>query len=949
MNYPPEMQHNGYQQIMNSTHFSTQFIGEISRTTAGFLSPEELDKLFSLLENEASIHYFSQSSEVNLLRILNALYDKVSFLQDCIKYPRYASILVSVAFNSNFLTDVIVRNPEYLYWIINTETLKNIPDEKGYRKLVRDSLLKYRTFQARTNTLRLLRSREVLRIGICDILHESTLQYTTSKLSELARVINSELFELCLQEILDKYQIKRFSRQYCIVALGKLGGNELNYSSDVDLILFFEKNTHISSAGREYYEILTEAIQLFIQTSCDMTSRGYIYRVDFRLRPDGRNSPLCRTLKDYLRYYETRGEDWERQMLIKAGFIGGSRKLFDRFTGYLSHYIYPSSFLNSPLSQIASMKNAIETRSGSESNVKLFAGGIRDIEFSVQALQLLNGGRIASLRTGSTLEAIRELKDTRLLSEDEAIMFEDAYIFYRRIEHYMQLMNDTQTHLIPEDEEMLGKLSSFLGFKNAAAFRKKLDSYRKQVRNIFTSIVGTGKAVENKAVTEIVTFREVKRAADNYKYLQTGQGLLEQKNFDKHTMDTFARIEPELLDFLQTAWNPDLVLENFSRIVKSYPFPSIWFSEFSDTKFFRAFLSICQGSQKAVDLMLLERSLGDLLLTRQVLMPDIPDYDIPVVSMIFGLCVRYSLGLIGPAELSDNLSRFIEYKIRQKAEEMSFDFNYFIIGLGSLGSGEMTFNSDADLVIVAEDVNSYPFIQMLFQDFVNEIISLIKPFEIDFRLRPEGRNSQLVWDIKNYFGYLEKRAQIWEFQAMTRMRFICGNSILFGDFLSKVKEHAGQLEKTRLKDDIADMRRKIDKQNAAIPQNNFPNFFNIKKSRGGLIESEFIAQYLMLMNKDLYSSALGSDTGGILSAAADYYSMPELSGTLSGIYTFFRGLTITNQILFNSGQNSLPLDNFRRYLLARAAGFSDQRELEDKLKQNIRKNRQYFEKIILES
>lgn len=932
--------------------FSNKFTTELRQATAGFIGSDDFERITELFEQEASRYYFVPSCEVNLQRILFALYDKVSFLLDCLKYPHYISTIVAAAFNSNYLTDVIVRNPEYLYWIVSSEVYTKPLGEKGYKKLVRETIEKFRTFPVRVNYLRLLKGRELLRIGIRDILGYSTLTETTGELSHLANAINSEMFELCLNETFEKYGIKRpSSKRYCLVSLGKLGGCELNYSSDADFILFFDENrTHgsgskIAGIKKEYYELLSEAAKLFTQTSGAMTPRGYIYRVDFRLRPDGRNSPLCRTLKDYLRYYETRGEDWERQMLIKAGFTGGSRKLFDQFYGYLQHYVYPSSFLNSPLSQIAYMKTNIEKRLGTEENVKLFAGGIRDIEFSVQALQLLNGGRLPSVRSGNTLYAIDALNKEELLSDDEAIVFREAYTLYRRIEHYMQLMNDIQTHVIPEDKATNERLARYLGFTDAAKFRKKLSSYRSQVRRIFISIVGEPKA-EKVPINEVVQFQDVKRALDNYRYLETGQGLFEQKNFDKKTADAFRAIEPGLVDFLKVSFNPDAVLENFSKIIKAYPFPSIWFSELSDHRLLLAVLTICQSAQKSVDLMMTNRSLGDLLLTRRALEGIETDENLHISAALFILSVRYTLGLIDQQSLSGSLSGFLKARVAQIAQRISFKDNYFIIGLGSFGSREMTFTSDVDLVIIAENVNDHPDIQSVFQKFVNEVQSELRPFEIDFRLRPEGRNSQLVWDIESYCEYIDKRAMNWEFQSLTRLQMVSGSEELFGRFIQRVTKRLARIDNAALKADMTDMRKKIERQVSSSPQSNFAGFFNIKKGRGGLIEAEFIAQYLMIRHSELYPVLIGTDTPGILRHAEKCFSEYGGFEQLIDCYDFFKRLELKLQILFNSSQPLMPLDTKKRTLISREMGFNDSASFEDALNSRIKLCRAYFDKII---
>ncbi len=189
--------------------------------------------------------------------------------------------------------------------------------------------------------------------------------------------------------------------------------------------------------------------------------------------------PLCGSYSEYIRYYETRGEDWERQMLIKANYLCGSESLYKKFSDSVSRFIYPATFSVSPIEQIRKLKSSIELRNKSDENIKLVSGGIRDIEFSIQALQLLNGGKNLEIRTGNSLDAIDKLLKRNILSEEEAIIFSYAYNFYRKAEHYLQLMNDLQTHKIPAEGEIAEKLAYYLDIKRFEIFKEQFKEIKK--------------------------------------------------------------------------------------------------------------------------------------------------------------------------------------------------------------------------------------------------------------------------------------------------------------------------------------------------------------------------------------------------------------------------------------------------------------------------------------
>ena len=316
---------------LQNFHFSDSFIKKFVELSEGLLTSELFENIASQLEAEAGKYFFNSVSEVNLLRIFSAIYDKSFFFRELPALPHHGEIVVAIAASSNYLSDIVVRNPEYLYQIFDQDYLSREIRLEEIEKEVREGVRKFKSLSSRLTFLRQFKKRIILKIGTNDILHFDDLLSTTRQLSFLANVLNENLFEICYEDVLAKYNITRPRNKYSLCSLGKLGGGELNYSSDVDLILFYDSNSQLESINKDFHEILSETVQLFSKSSTEITSNGYIYRTDFRLRPDGKYSPLCKALNDYIKYYEARGEDWERQMLIKLGFIGGDKDLYNQF------------------------------------------------------------------------------------------------------------------------------------------------------------------------------------------------------------------------------------------------------------------------------------------------------------------------------------------------------------------------------------------------------------------------------------------------------------------------------------------------------------------------------------------------------------------------------------------------------------------------------------------
>ncbi len=931
----------------NNYKLSDEFIKKLADLSAGYLPPEKFEELITLFENETAETHFSFSSESNLLRIISNMYDRISFMLECMKYPQYAEIIIAIAANSNYLTDILVINPEFFYWIINPSTLSSKIEKERFSEELNKSLASYKSLHAKLNAIRTIKRKEILRIGTKDILGDSSLEETTSQLSVLANIISGELFKLCYNEVLAKYNLKNLKRKYCIISLGKLGGNELNYSSDIDLIIFYDKNSDVTP-HKKYNEILTEAVFLFIESASSITSKGFIYRVDFRLRPDGRTSAICRSVEEYLNYYEIRGDDWERQMLIKASFLNGSKSLYDKFINYLQPFIYPSSFSISPTEQIKKLKVNIEKNLKDPDNIKLLPGGIRDIEFSVQALQLLNGGRNKELKCGNTIGAVKKLKAAGLLNENEAATFDTAYRFYRKIEHYLQLMNDSQTHSIPQDGEILDKMSSYLNYRSTGEFKKSVLEYRRKVQAIFNSIMGIESDEDNRTdMLSYINFENRARAVKDLQFLREGIGLLGQKQFDKKSIADFEIIEPFLEEYLSLSTNPDLVLQNFVRVLRSVTFPSIWYKEFRNSKFFDSFLQLCEFSQKSIDLFAEDDNLKEFFLTRKAYekITKASFKSFTAKRFLFTLSVQYTLKMLPGKDVSTLLSSFFKMMIKSLSEnfifERSLNLNYAIAALGSFGAGEMTFSSDIDLVFIVENMQLYPEIQSDFQNLFLSIKDALKPVEVDCRLRPEGKSSILVWDLKSYQSYAKSRARVWELQAFCKLDFIAGDNKLISRLANSVSKRIKSEADDKLRREISDMRKRLSPSSSST----LTRFFNIKKSSGGIADIDFLIQYLIL-SSGLYSKLRAKGiVKSILFFVENFKQYSELQ-ILKNNYSFLKNLELTNQNIFNSSSSILPADEKKLESLALRMDLGNGENLLNILTEIIKTNRLYFSKYL---
>ncbi|MEM9187072.1 MAG: bifunctional [glutamate--ammonia ligase]-adenylyl-L-tyrosine phosphorylase/[glutamate--ammonia-ligase] adenylyltransferase [Planctomycetota bacterium] len=336
--------------------------------------------------------------------------------------------------------------------------------------------------------LRRHKRRETLRIAYGDLVRGQAVATVSRQVSFLADAIVEAAVVFQRGQLEEKYGAPRSPdgrpARFCVLALGKLGGIELNYSSDIDLVFFFDLDGQTDGprviTNREFFERLSRDL---VRVIGELTDLGAAYRVDLRLRPDGARGPVCHSVDQMITYYDTKGRTWERQAFIKARPIAGDIGLGDDLLGRLEPWVYRRYLGLADIAGIKSLKRRIEqgaTRAaGAALNVKTGRGGIRDIEFVIQFLQLLNGGALPDVRTGNTLEAIARLEKVGCLTHQERTLLEDNYSQLRKLEHRLQIMFDLQTHRLPAEPEELRKVAVRMGYADTPQ-RTALDAFQRE-------------------------------------------------------------------------------------------------------------------------------------------------------------------------------------------------------------------------------------------------------------------------------------------------------------------------------------------------------------------------------------------------------------------------------------------------------------------------------------
>jgi glutamate-ammonia-ligase adenylyltransferase len=445
--------------------------------------------------------------------------NRVQIFQYLGQIPRMIHVLCTIFGNSPAMAQTLIRDPLLLYWMSEESILDRIPLKKALERDMENALLPFQTYDLKLEALRRFKRREMLRIGLRDILKKSTVQETVKHLSELTEMVVHAAYLLVYGEMKNSFGIpqhydtgrKLVETGFVVLGMGKLGGGELNYSSDIDLIYAYEHTDGYSYLeGRKtkctspvFFDQLARELTRVLS---EPTHEGALFIVDLRLRPDGVSGALVGSFEEMNRYYRTRGRMWERLALLKARPIAGNIKTGNRLLQGLQSFVLgkgEQDYLHIQ-EAINSIKKSIHQkmvqRGETQRNVKLGTGGIREIEFIVQALQLRSGAKLKRIRERNTLKALQRLKEASLLSPSSEKVLTASYVFLRDVEHKLQMVNELQTHQLPLEIPELAKCAIRLGYpkkkshqETAAPFISRYQRVRGKVHKLFSQYVSMEK------------------------------------------------------------------------------------------------------------------------------------------------------------------------------------------------------------------------------------------------------------------------------------------------------------------------------------------------------------------------------------------------------------------------------------------------------------------------
>ncbi|MEQ5875932.1 bifunctional [glutamate--ammonia ligase]-adenylyl-L-tyrosine phosphorylase/[glutamate--ammonia-ligase] adenylyltransferase [Pseudoalteromonas sp. NFXS39] len=697
-----------------------------------------------------------------------------------------------------------------------------------------------------------------------------------------------------------------------VLGMGKLGGGELNYSSDIDLIFSYPRDV-ATQGGRRSIEaqvFYTKVAQKLIMALNQTTVNGQVFRVDMRLRPFGESGPLVMSFNAMEDYYQEQGREWERYAMLKGRLIGSENRYWDEFYELLRPFVYRRYIDFSVIESLRKMKQMIAQevrRKRLTNNIKLGAGGIREVEFIVQALQMVRGGREANLQTQSLLVALKELVNNQVMSNKEAELLTQNYLDLRQIEQYLQIFDDKQTQTLPDDELNQQRLCYLLNKEDFNQCLISIEQTMSQVHSEFEQVIGFESETADPCESEYISAWEMTDVSlmcepnlDWQPALEDFKARLTKAKIGSRGRDILDKLMPLLLKQLTvTKASCDaftMICQVLNKIISRTAYLELLYE---NPGALNQLVSLCCHSKWIGEHISRYPILLDELIDPQVLYKPTPlsaykneirqyflriehgDLELQMEALRqfkqthqLRIAAADATGVLSVMKVSDHLTALAEAIVEQAvniawhacverfgqpANTSEQEKGFAVIAYGKTGGFEVGYDSDLDLVFVHNhDGSSYTdgdksidsrqfylkLAQRLMHLFNTRTASGIL-YELDTRLRPEGASGLLAINLESFYHYQQTQAWTWEHQALVRSRMIYGQTSLSERFAQIRKDVLCQArDNEKLKTDVVEMREKM---RAHLAKGN-DELFDLKQDRGGITDIEFITQYLVLNN-----------------------------------------------------------------------------------------------------
>ncbi len=925
--------------------------------------------------------------------------------------PRVAELLLASFSASPYLAALALRRPALL-----ADCLSRDPDAHldGARAELAKEVDTAASPKEAMAALRRFKQRIALLTGLADLGGVWTTELALRAMSLAADAALQSAVGFLFRRAREAEQVAPpsgapFIPGYFIIAMGKLGAYELNYSSDIDLIVFYDPERASLAPGVEpsqFFVRLTRELVRFMQ---EHTGDGYVFRTDLRLRPDPGATQIALSTEAGLTYYESFGQNWERAALIKARVAAGDGEAGDEFLRQLSPFIWRKYLDFAAIADIHAMKRRVYEFKGHGAiaveghDIKLGRGGIRDIEFFVQTQQLIAGGRHPELRTRGTLQTLDRLADGGWIARDAASDLRRAYLFLRRSENRLQMVGDQQTHLIPAEPQELTRVARLSGFDDVNAFGDALIAIFKRVETHYGALFEKVPASPIGAPPIVISAEAEPAALESVKRLgfsnpeaaiaairawQSGRYAATRSERARERLTEFL---PVLLEALSHTAEPDLALATFDKVIAELPAGVQLFSLLAANPSLLRLIADIMGTAPRLARIIARRprlldavldpgffgtvptpaKLKELIASALAQATDYPDAldraRIVGREQGFLIGVRVISGTLSARQagaaytsLAETLIEAIAMRVEEELVRQHGRLpggQAAIIAMGKLGGREMTAGSDLDLIIVydyqgdlahSDGPKPLPGAQY-YTRFTQRLIAALSAetaegslYQVDMRLRPSGNQGPVATRLSSFIDYQRRSAWTWEHLALTRASVVTGPVALRREINATIKEVlARPRDRAAVAAEVRAMRSKIEGEKGSQDP------WDLKQVRGGLIDLEFIAQFLQIVSAAEHPEVLDQNTELTLSKlSAAGVLAPGDAEILVPAARLYHTLTQVSRLCLDKPFVAAEAPRALKELLARAAEMADFPSLEASLRETLGAVRKAFDRIL---
>ncbi len=923
------------------------------------------------------------------------------------------NLLEAIADQSPFLFNIAKSDPAALLQSLESEPEARIASlVKDAAKAVADASGE----EVAMKSLRKMRSDAALLIAMADMGGAWKLAEVTHALTSVAETAISSGVDFLLRQAAAAGKIRLRNPDkpgegtgYFALGMGKLGARELNYSSDIDLIVLYDPSAPLERNldPAPFFVRLTRDLVKLLQ---DRTADGYVFRVDLRLRPDPGSTQVALSTASALSYYEHTGQTWERAAMIKARVVGGDVAAGEAYLREISPFMWRRYLDHAAIADVHDMKRQIHAFRGHEEiaveghNVKLGRGGIREIEFFVQTQQLIAGGRAPALRGRETIPMLTTLAEQKWISGEARDQLAAAYDFLRRVEHRLQMVADEQTHTLPEEKDALERFARFFGMENRDAFADALVPHLRNVQRHYASLFEDAPplaaiegrfdfSVESGDKETLDTLRRLgfQEALSAHSTVREWLAGAHRALNSEAARGDLQAILPAFLSALARTGNADAAILAADKFFSALPGAQRLLGALRThpdlVQLLAAILgtaprlgTIVAHSPSVLDGLLDPAFFGappdEAVLTARldaVLAQAQSEEEFLDLARRFGreqqvlIGVRLISGTINASRAGEAYARLAVVLIRAIHKSVSERFaqthgmlknsKSAVVAFGKLGSNEMTAGSDLDLILLYDFDPEHPesdgqrplpasqYFARLTQRLVSALTiptNLGKLYEVDMRLRPSGRSGPLATSLESFANYQRDEAWTWEQMALTRARVVSADE----DFRARVTEEIRNVlrrerDPVAIAGDVGEMRKAIAEEKGEGDR------WDLKYAAGGLIDLEFIAQFLQLAHASSQPEILDPSTARVLEAAQALKILkPEVSETLRAAFVLHHDLTQILRVCLPAKFDPAKVTPSLHAMMARAAGLPDFATLDAHLAETQAKVRKHFQEIV---